>query len=120
MSEKTSKSQLLKLSAAELVDIINNQQSELASQQSKLESQHHEIAGLRYQLNYYLSKKYGKSSDVVPSEQLSLFDEGEDEAVDETNSSNVDKTTKITIKEYTRVTSGSKPLSKDLPREQLM
>ena len=97
---------------------LNSQTLVLQKQKSKLQEQHYEIASLRYQLNYHLSKKYGKPSDKVPPEQLSLFDEPEPDEIDEAIDNNPQDA--INIKSHTRNSNKSKPLPKDLPRERLV
>ena len=142
MANNTLKEELSKLSNSQLSDIINTQQAKKQSKASELESQileliaknfelkkehqkvldklkkaHEEIAELRYQLNYHLNEKYGKSSDSIDDEDPT-FDESDD-----SEESNTDKqdTKKITVKFHTRnVTNKPKSLPDDLPREQLV
>ena len=136
MANNTLKEELSKLSNSQLSDIINTQQAKKQSKASELESQileliaknfelkkehqkvldklkkaHEEIAELRYQLNYHLNEKYGKSSDSIDDEDPT-FDESDD-----SEESNTDKqdTKKITVKFHTRnVTNNPKSLPDDL------
>lgn len=110
--EELNEDELLHLNPEQLVEILKTVNTRLQKSIKELTS---ELASVRYQLNYHLSKKYGKSSDTVPSEQLSLFDEPE--TVEDTTEEEVSTTT---VKSHTRTTKTSKPLPKELPRERVV
>jgi transposase len=106
------------LESYELQSKLDETRLELDNSREELKKAHEEIAELRYQLNYNLNKKYGKSSDSLPDEQESTFDESDNE---EESSTDKQETKKVTVTSHTRnISNKPKSLPEDLPREQLV
>ena len=118
LSALKDKYQKTTLESYELQLKLDETRLELDNSQEELKKAHEEIAQLRYQLNYHLNQKYGKSSDTLPDEQDSTFDESENE---EESSTDKQEIKKVTIKSHTKnVSNKPKSLPEDLPREQLI
>lgn len=118
MKNNNFKQELSELDNKQLIEIISTHKEEHQKVLDELKKAHEEIAQLRYQLNYHLNQKYGKSSDTLPDEQESTFDESENE---EESSTDKPETNKVTVNSHTRnISNKPKSLPEDLPREQLI
>lgn len=73
------------------------------------------IDALQEQINLLLAKRFGRSSEKVPAEQLRLFNEAEQEALPEEAPPAV-----IQIPAHQRVRPGRKPLPTHLPRVEIV
>jgi transposase len=117
LSSIKDKYQKTTLASYELQLKLDEIRLKLDNSEDKLKKAYEEIAELRYQLNYYLNDKYGTSSDSLPDEQDSTFDEPD---IEEDISSEQQDNKQVTVKSHTRnVSSKPRALPEDLPREQL-
>jgi len=105
-------------SRAELAQLVQEQQQQLANYLAEIES-------LRYQKSLLLQKRYGRSKDSAPEDgsyQLSLFDEaGVDEGAEASSETSAVSESEATtpVASHRRRRRTSKPLPKDLPRYQV-
>lgn len=91
----------------------------ISFQYKKIENYEEEIERLNFLLQQALIYRYGKRSEIIPSNQLSFFDEAdvpEEIAVEEIKQADEE----ITIPAHTRKHPGRKPLPKALPRERVI
>ena len=92
---------------AELQHIIHSLFSDLEKNKKELARSHQEIEKLRFQLNKQLAKQYGSSSEALTADQLNLFDEPNDDSMNETEIAAADE--ELTVPEHQRRKKGRKP-----------
>lgn len=101
-------------SPEELCSIIKQLQSNLSSQEAQIKSRDQEITKLRHQLNEALRQRFGRKSEKLHPNQMSLFDEANEpenkEEIEQADES-------ITVAAHKRRKKpGKGPLPKNLPR----
>ena len=99
----------LKLLVAE--QTLRNQQLTTENQQYKAK-----VLSLQEQLNLALARRYAASSEKLSPDQIRLFDEAEQDTVDETDTAQE----RITVPAHTRKRSGRKKLPESLPRVDII
>lgn len=99
--------------------IEKSPQEIIAELQEKLARQQQEIELLRHRLNVALNHRYGKRSEKINPNQLSLFDEATFPTIEETVVIEQAEA-EIAVATYTRKKPGRRPLPKDLPRKQII
>jgi len=88
-------------------------------QEKELLRQHEKMNQLRQRVQFLLHQRYGKKSEKLSSQQLSLFDEADvtqnsaTEAIEQADAETI-------VAAHTRKSSARKPLPKDLPRQQII
>lgn len=86
----------------------------LAAEQEKLAERDNKIAALKEQLNYFLKKRYGASSEKTSPGQLGLFNEAEEVVVE------AEPEESTTVKSHTRKRKPRVSIPADLPREDII
>ena len=93
-------------------NVIQSHQSEIETQRSEIQLKNQKIQYLLEQFNLLRHKQFAASSEVSP-DQISLFDEAEEEQI-------IADAQTQTITEHPRKKPVRKPLPKDLPRETVV
>jgi transposase len=100
-------------------EIIAELQAKLEKQQQEILHKTQEIELLRHRLNVALNHRYGKRSEKISANQLSLFDEATQPTTEEAVAIEQAET-EIAVATYTRKKPGRRALPKDLPRKQVI
>ncbi|MGH7409911.1 MAG: IS66 family transposase [Candidatus Methylomirabilis sp.] len=99
----------------ELLAILAEKDGEIARLTEEAERQQARLSALQEQINLLLAKRFGRSSEKLPADQLGLFNEAEATAPREPAPETV-----VPVSAHRRTRPGRKPLPEALPRIEVV